>query len=126
MHNRKLMSQMSRTFSQKYSFSGEGKSDLPKYNPMEFEPFKYNYEKVQVIPGFTQREQFGIFIGKNYSNTIKKEMRKDKIAFVFIILMTIVISGLRKQSIDNYEGGVHKYLTHERRRNHRLGEGQGY
>jgi hypothetical protein len=61
---------------------------VPEYDRVEFEPFKFNHEKHQVFSGYTMEELFGA----RYDRKVPDEVRRQQGFDTFMILLTIGLS----------------------------------
>jgi hypothetical protein len=90
-----------RAFSAKKPFSKDAKA--PAYNPIEFEPFKFERERNQIFHGYSFQELFGKAYGEKHSNLIRKEMNKDNIVFWVLISAILYLAVVRKERIEEFE-----------------------
>ena len=57
----------------------------------EFEPFKFNIERQNLIHGYTMEELYGRYYGLKHSPLVKKEMMKDNLVAIGILLTTSLV-----------------------------------
>lgn len=57
----------------------------PKYNPIEFESFKFKHERNNIIYGYTLQELYGKRYGLKHSPEVRKEIFKDDIMMFIAI-----------------------------------------
>ena len=77
--------------------------DAPKYDSMEFEPFKFDYERSQLSYGYTIMELYGSKVGVSHSPAIKKEMYKDNVMIALTVALGVFLlyrSGQKDSQLD--------------------------
>ncbi|CAD8095494.1 unnamed protein product [Paramecium sonneborni] len=58
----------------------------------EYEPFKFGIERQSMIHGYTMEEMYGRFYGIKHSPLIQKELKKDNLIALAILLGGSVIT----------------------------------
>merc|ERR1712048_238828 len=71
---------------------GPHKSQVPKFDPIEFSPFKFSTEKEKYFAGYTYPELYGKKVLYNHSPLVRKEMFKDGVLFIVWILIAGMIA----------------------------------
>jgi hypothetical protein len=79
------------------SSSGERKfgfqAAAPRYDPFEFNPFKFHKDKLRYIDNYTIQEAYGIHFGSKVSHRTRREMAQDNyfvLAFAFVAIFFIM------------------------------------
>ena len=92
--------QLSRAFAKK-TFGKQ--KPLHEYNPVEFEPFKFQYEREELFKGFTQDELFQRDFGERHSNQVRRDMSLDSFIAISIFVASAIFGVLKKDSIFEFE-----------------------
>lgn len=88
---------------------GPNKEQVPKFNPIEFTPFKSRAEKASWYAGYTMPELYGQKYMYNHSPIVRKEMAKDNILFLFALVGLIMVADNCRKIIWDYEEAFTEY-----------------
>jgi len=96
-------------------------NETPKYNPIEFEIFKFPHERDALLHGYTLQELYGSKYGLKHSPAVRQEISKDNI-MIWIALggvFTLAILSRNKDHQDTQAWKEYYYhdLTHVRTQN---------
>ena len=101
----------------RFAFSSSNGKEVQsvKYDPIEFEPFKFSHERERIYAGYSPEELYGTRYGLKHSEKIKNEMRKDSFMFVFALIagISFAIGSRNRQWHDDeaYTQYVHRDMN---------------
>lgn len=88
---------------------GPNKSQVPKFDPIEFTPFKFPNEKHKFFAGYTLGELFGQRVLYNHSPIVRKEMMKDNVLFCVYFVLALFVADNARKIIWDYEQAFKDY-----------------
>ena len=88
---------------------GPNKSQVPKFDPIEFTPFKSRREKAKWYAGYTLPELYGQKYMYNHSPIVRKEMAKDDILFIVAFISLLFVGDNARRIIWEYEAAFTDY-----------------
>eukprot|EP01017_Pseudomicrothorax_dubius_P011825 TRINITY_DN1452_c0_g3_i1.p1 TRINITY_DN1452_c0_g3~~TRINITY_DN1452_c0_g3_i1.p1 ORF type:complete len:155 (-),score=30.07 TRINITY_DN1452_c0_g3_i1:147-611(-) len=91
----------------------------PNYDPMEYEPFKFDVERQSLGIGYTTEELYGKRFGMRYSTSVERETIKDTIMFYVVVFGTLFGLMLSRDSVLQEEDAFLTYL-HSNMQNNRF------
>jgi hypothetical protein len=98
-----------RCFSENNKLFGPNKSQVPKFDPIEFTPFKFQNEKNKYFAGHTLAELFGQRVLYAHSPIVQKEMMKDNVLFCVYLVLAIFVADNARKIVWEYEDAFKEY-----------------
>ena len=95
------------------SNNGDGKGEVPKYNPIEYELFKFPHERDSLMHGYTLQELYGKKYGLKHSPAIKHEISKDNIMIVIAVVFSFTLAILSRNKDHEDEKAWLEYYYHD-------------
>jgi hypothetical protein len=100
-------------FSESNNTPKEKNPPAPVYNPVEFEPFKFKYERENLIYGYTLQELYGKRFGLKHSPAVRKEIAKDDAMIVIAIVGSLALCIWSREQWNRETEAWENYIYHD-------------
>lgn len=83
------------------------------FHPSELYPFKFRHEQYSLYQGFTEEEIFGMKYGYKHAPQISREIKKDSIMFILMLLGIFTYMNCSRDINWKVDEGFKNYITYD-------------